>query len=68
MLIPSAPSPAAVGAADSPLDGYHDLWLGSVAHLMAEAEREVFLGLEREIFIRRFWDSRDGPRSGQVER
>jgi hypothetical protein len=54
----------------SPLDGYYDLWLASVSHLMLEDERRAFeeLGsdLQREIFIRRFWRARGD--SGWLER
>jgi VWFA-related protein len=44
------------------LAGYYDLWLLSVDHLIADAERRRFLVLasdvEREVFIRRFWRAR----------
>ncbi len=44
------------------LDGFYDRWLAGVSAWMHETEREVFEALAddtaRELFIRRFWQSR----------
>lgn len=52
------------------LAGFYEAWLGSVEHLTSTAEEEFFAGLstdiEREVFIRRFWDSR-GEQLGLIE-
>ncbi|MEM7353845.1 MAG: VWA domain-containing protein [Acidobacteriota bacterium] len=44
------------------LDGYYDRWLASVSQLIAPQERQAFEALtddlERELFIRRFWQAR----------
>lgn len=53
-------------AADAPvarLVGFYESWRFAVSHLMLDAERQVFLGLDndldRERFIRGFWAARD---------
>ncbi len=57
---------AGVAGADSPaepaLDGFYQRWLTGASAWMLEAEREAFEALEsdveREVFIRRFWQAR----------
>lgn len=47
------------------LAGYYETWLLSVDHMIDDAERRRFLALasdvEREVFIRRFWQAREAP-------
>jgi len=53
------------------LGRFYETWLTAVEHRMLDAEREAFAGLtndvEREVFIRRFWQARsavDGAEYG----
>ncbi len=58
---------ASAGLAAEPLPprlvGFYESWLASVSHLMSDTERRAFRLLDddqrRELFIRRFWESRD---------
>jgi VWFA-related protein len=66
LAVPGA-APADVREA-SPLDGFYDTWLAAVSHLMSDAERAAFLGLDddlaRELFMRRFWEARTPSLAG----